>query len=149
MQVGLTMNYANAPSGGNFSKTLRTAVGRVSAATFDSGLFPASGDAQDIGLDGTRWKDLYVNTIDVSGTIAQGGNYDAAGRGYMIVGGQTNIGQTCTAICNSHDLLCTIGYSFQQCSADCLGNANDYLLRVLACGTPITLPAPGAFCICN
>ncbi|MEK7554629.1 MAG: prepilin-type N-terminal cleavage/methylation domain-containing protein [Patescibacteria group bacterium] len=152
VDVQLTMSYLNPPPGGNYSKILQTAVGRVSAATFDSDLLSPAGlpTPHNIGAPNNPWDNLFVNNINVSGNISQSGNFNGTNRGYMIVGAQTDMNQTCSAICSQHGLTCTTGYNFAQCGADCSGAAvNDFLLRNILCTTPIVPPAPGAFCICN
>ena len=105
VEVGLTLDFANAPPGGQYSKTLSTAIGRVSAATFDSDLIPSTADTRDIGQGIARWQDLFVNNIDVSGTISQPGNYNGGNRGFMMIGAPALT--SCDIVCQTHGLTCS------------------------------------------
>jgi hypothetical protein len=40
---------------------LKTAITKISAATFDSGIFPNTNNAYDIGSAAYYWKDVYIN----------------------------------------------------------------------------------------
>src|SRR3989338_232407 len=68
VQLDLTMSYNTQNPQQAFSKTISSAVARVSAATFDSDLVPGSDNSYDIGQSATRWQDL-----NLSGEIKIGG----------------------------------------------------------------------------
>jgi prepilin-type N-terminal cleavage/methylation domain-containing protein len=87
-------------------RSMFTTISRVSAATFDSEIIPSTDNFLDIGIQGTRWKDLYVNNIDALGTIKQSGNFDGVLRGFfpIVKDGTQNV--SCNTICQSHSLVC-------------------------------------------
>ena len=49
---------------GNATSDIITATGR-----FDSDLVPSTDNARDLGLTSRRWRNIYVNTLDISGDI--------------------------------------------------------------------------------
>ena len=121
VQIDLTLTYVSSKPESQITKTLKTAVGRVSAATFDSNLIPGSGSTFDIGIGATRWKDLFLSgNLDVlgnstfgdaatdiatfAGTINQAGNYDLTTRGFFTVSAPNTV--TCTNVCSAHGLSC-------------------------------------------
>lgn len=55
-----------------FSQTMQTAIGRISAATFDSSLVPNSPGLYDIGASGYTWKDAYFSGQVGIGTVSIG-----------------------------------------------------------------------------
>ena len=58
IDIQLTYNSQNPDS--RITRNLRTAIARVSAATFDSNLLPGSADFE-IGQSGSPWKNLYIS----------------------------------------------------------------------------------------
>ena len=60
LQIDLTLSYNTNNPASAFSRTLSSAIARVSAATFDSSLIPGTNNLYDVGLDTTKWKNLYV-----------------------------------------------------------------------------------------
>lgn len=55
------------------SRTLRSAIGRVSAATFDSSLIPGPGGAYNVGQSTARWNDAYFSgSVDVAKDLTVG-----------------------------------------------------------------------------
>lgn len=144
IQIDLTLNYVGGTS--PLSKTLRSAVGRVSAATFDSGLIPGgTSGSLDIGSGSTLWKDLYINNINASGylnvtgnttlngTFSEPNNYDdATAKGAKIIGMENAIGRTCNSACSNHGLVCRKSVSMTG--------------SVGACGTAPIVPV---YCWCD
>jgi len=63
IQINLTL------SRGLFSRSLQSAIGRVSAATFDSSLLPGADKIWDVGQGSTRWRNG-----NLSGDLEIGGN---------------------------------------------------------------------------
>lgn len=53
---------------GRIQRTISSAIGRVSAATFDSALLP--GGTQDIGQAGTPWQNAFLSGVLNLGTLA-------------------------------------------------------------------------------
>jgi|GEM_PF-944606 len=61
VQIDLTLRYNSLSPDSSFSKTLSSAIARVSAATFDSNLIPGTNNFYDIGISSTKWKDMYLS----------------------------------------------------------------------------------------
>ena len=62
---GSTVNIDSADINlGNATSDIITATGR-----FDSDLVPSTDNARDLGLTSRRWRNIYVNTLDISGDI--------------------------------------------------------------------------------
>lgn len=75
LQVDLTLNYATS-SGAQFtdvSRTLKTAIARVSAATFDSDLIPNADNSFSVGSALNRWQNAYF-----AGNVGIGTNAPSA-----------------------------------------------------------------------
>lgn len=70
VQIDMTLSYVNPATTEKGTRSFRTAVARVSAATFDTDLVPGSGTA-DVGLTGSRWENGYF-----SGGVGIGGSSD-------------------------------------------------------------------------
>ena len=68
--VDMALSYAGGTPAESHSRNFRTAIARVSAATFDTDLVPGSG-AADVGLTGSRWDKGYF-----SGGLGLGGASD-------------------------------------------------------------------------
>src|SRR3989344_3512679 len=86
VQIDFTLNYKTTNPQSQFAKRLRTAVGRASAATFDSALVPGSNNYYDVGGLNTKWKDGYFSgdvTIDKGLKVGPGGylQFDKSGSG--------------------------------------------------------------------
>jgi type II secretory pathway pseudopilin PulG len=61
VKVDLTISYNTQNPTEDFSRTLSSAIARVSAATFDSNLIPGSDNFYDVGVSATKWKDMYLS----------------------------------------------------------------------------------------
>lgn len=61
VQVDLTMSYNTENIRSKFTRTVRTAISRVSAATFDSNILPNTGGTYDIGSASYSWNDAYFS----------------------------------------------------------------------------------------
>lgn len=68
--VDMVLSYNAGSPAESHTRTFRTAIARVSAATFDTDLVPGSGTA-DVGLSGSRWDSGYF-----SGGVGIGGSSD-------------------------------------------------------------------------
>ena len=97
IQINLTLNYNSTNPQSQIVKKVETAVGRVSAATFDSALLPGTGTL-GIGSLTSAWENLFVNNI--LSPFKQASNYDGASRGLLVVG--ANVNGVCNDICGSH-----------------------------------------------
>jgi len=124
VQIDLTLNFNTDNPQSAFQKKLTTGIGRVSAATFDSSLLPATpvppNPQPEIGSLGLPWDKAYIKDLILSGTISQPENYGpntVAGttRGYKTVFTVSAIGvgffpgeiaATCANICPAHGLAC-------------------------------------------
>jgi len=116
VQINLTLSYIiNSDAGSGFGgqapiaykpRSILTTIGRVSAATFDSGIIPSTADYLDIGVQSNRWKDFFVNNVDTIGTIKQPGNFDGTTRGFFPIVKDGTMNISCDTICQSHGLTC-------------------------------------------
>lgn len=98
IDIQITYNAENSQS--MIQRTLRSAIARVSAATFDSNLLPGSGNL-NLGLNGSAWQNLYLSGLlnlgqIVSDPIGQNGalyynTTDKVFRGYAN-GAWSNLG---------------------------------------------------------
>jgi type II secretory pathway pseudopilin PulG len=61
LDVFLMLSYNTENQKANFKKSLRTAISRVSAATFDSSVLPNSDGSYDIGNTNKKWNDGYFS----------------------------------------------------------------------------------------
>ena len=61
VQVYLTISYSTQGIQAKFKRTIRTAISRVTAATFDSSILPNTGGTYDIGNASQSWKDAYFS----------------------------------------------------------------------------------------
>ncbi len=84
VQVDASFSYNSANPQLAITKTLRSAIGRVSAATFDSDLLPDTDNNRSVGQTGPnlRWKNVYVSNLLGLGTIASDPTGLAAGSVY-------------------------------------------------------------------
>ena len=100
VQVDVTLSHNTQNPQQQFTKSLTSAVARVSAATFDSDIVPGSDNTYDVGLGSARWQDL-----NLSGEIKIGGiSGDGAGK-VACVRSDGNLG-TCANQPNSSG-ICT------------------------------------------
>jgi type II secretory pathway pseudopilin PulG len=70
VQIEIILTYNTTAPGGAVSRTLKSAIGRVSAATFDSGLIPGITNTYDIGTSGTGWRNAYLTGVLNLGTFS-------------------------------------------------------------------------------
>lgn len=67
VQIDLSLSYNSSNPQAQVTRTARTAVTRISAATFDSSVVPNSNGAWDVGTQSNKWKDGYFSgnvTVD-------------------------------------------------------------------------------------
>ena len=106
VQITLTLNANTENPQSAFGRTLRSAVGRVSAATFDSNLTPGSDNFYDFGAAAQRWQDAFFGgNVTVGGTLGVGTTNPNAK--LEVTGGyfqfsQTSSGAPPSADCNSN-----------------------------------------------
>ncbi|MEK7462957.1 MAG: tail fiber domain-containing protein [Patescibacteria group bacterium] len=105
VQIDLTLSYNTSNPTSAFSRTLSSAVARVSAATFDSNLIPGTTSFYDIGTTALPWNNAYINglvgigntaplsKLGVTGSASVGATYGviAAPTSGMIIEGNTGI----------------------------------------------------------
>ncbi len=60
VQIDLAMEYNTVSVQAKAARSLKTAITKISAATFDSGIFPNTNNTYDIGSAAYYWKDVYV-----------------------------------------------------------------------------------------
>lgn len=70
IQLDMTLNYNTAisPAFSDVSRSLSTAIARVSAATFDSDLVPNADNTFSVGQTLNRWKDAFFGKIAIGTT---------------------------------------------------------------------------------
>lgn len=105
VQIDLAMSAANKVEGSTIRRSLRSAVSRVSAATFDSDLIPGADNTYSVGTS-NRWKNAsfsgnvgigvttLLNKLDVAGGVAIGSyaGVNTAPSNGLIVSGNVGIG---------------------------------------------------------
>ncbi|BCX16047.1 MAG: hypothetical protein KatS3mg098_276 [Candidatus Parcubacteria bacterium] len=105
VQIDLAMSAANKVEGSTIRRSLRSAVSRVSAATFDSDLIPGVDNTYSVGTS-NRWKNAsfsgnvgigvttLLNKLDVAGGVAIGSyaGVNTAPSNGLIVSGNVGIG---------------------------------------------------------
>ncbi len=84
VQIDLTLRYNSQNPDASFSKTLSSAIARVSAATFDSNLIPGADNFYDVGQSSARWSNMYLSGKLGIGTTNPGAPLEAVqtGTGY-------------------------------------------------------------------
>ncbi|MDO8556924.1 MAG: type II secretion system protein [Candidatus Jorgensenbacteria bacterium] len=71
VQVDLTLDYNTSSTQSKVSQTWRSAIARVSAATFDSSLLPNADGTLNLGASSAKWQDAYFGgTMRSAGDIA-------------------------------------------------------------------------------
>src|SRR3972149_1410003 len=75
VKIDLTISYNSTnPQESAISRTLQTAIAKVSAATFDSNIIPSADTQYDVGIGGNRWRNgLFSNSLLVGYTSITGG----------------------------------------------------------------------------
>ncbi len=74
VQIDLTLSYNSQNPQNQISRTLRTAITRISAATFDSSVVPNSNNSFDLGNPINKWKDGYFSGgLSIYGQAGIGG----------------------------------------------------------------------------
>ena len=93
VEINITMTFNSSNPQFAISKTLRSAIARVSAATFDDNILPG-GASWSVGQSGTRWAEGYF-----SGKITAGGNIITSGDFYADTIGKGLILKSPTGAC--------------------------------------------------
>ncbi|MCX7616324.1 MAG: prepilin-type N-terminal cleavage/methylation domain-containing protein [Patescibacteria group bacterium] len=110
VQIDLAMSATNKVEGNTIRRSLRSAVSRVSAATFDSDLIPGADNTYSVGTS-NRWKNAsfsgnvgigvttLLNKLDVAGGVAIGSyaGVNTAPSNGLIVSGNVGIGTNAPA----------------------------------------------------
>lgn len=61
--LGLTLSYNTTQTKSKTTRSLQTAVGRISAAEFDSSVYPNIDGSHDLGTALKKWKDIYLSGV--------------------------------------------------------------------------------------
>ncbi len=73
VQVDLTLSYNSINPQSQFTKIWKSAISRISAATFDSSLNPNADNNLDLGGLGLEWRDGYFGgNLNISGRVGLG-----------------------------------------------------------------------------
>ncbi|MFA6136034.1 MAG: DUF1554 domain-containing protein [Candidatus Paceibacterota bacterium] len=136
VQIDLALSSAQDVGGNNVTRSLRSAVSRASAATFDSDLLPGTDNSYSVGINPTRWKNAafsgnvgigvstLINKLDVAGGAAIGSSYAGASTAPsngLIVQGNVGIGTTAP----SYSLETAGGIKASSTSVFTVGNSGD------------------------
>ncbi len=79
VQVNMSLAYNNSSPANQFSQSLQIAAARISAATFDSSIYPASSTSLDLGSAANPWGNGYFSqNLNVSGQINSGSGVSGA-----------------------------------------------------------------------
>jgi|GEM_PF-1518290 len=70
LSLDMTMAYNTSNPGSQVSRSLSSAIGRVSAATFDSNLLPGSDNQYEMGYTNQRWKNISIANLLNVGQLA-------------------------------------------------------------------------------
>jgi hypothetical protein len=87
VSVTISLSYNTQNTQQSFSKTITSAVARVSAATFDSDILPGMDAVYNVGTTPNRWQDLNLSrNLTVGGTGIFTGNVGigTANPGYLL-----------------------------------------------------------------
>ncbi len=69
VQANLTLAYNTQSPQGQITKSWQSSIARISAANFDSGIFPTVPSSLDIGASGNQWNNGYfAGNVTISGT---------------------------------------------------------------------------------
>ncbi len=81
VEINITMTFNSSNPQFAIVKTLRSAIARVSAATFDSNIVPNANDTYSVGLSNPRWREGYF-----SGNLGTSGDFyaDTIGKGIIL-----------------------------------------------------------------
>ena len=63
LSLDMTMTYNTSNPSSQVSRSLSSAIARVSAATFDSNLLPGSDNQYEVGYTGQRWKNISISNL--------------------------------------------------------------------------------------
>lgn len=105
------------------TRSLVTAASRASAATFDSALLPTITSQWDLGNASYKWKNLFLSgQLIIGDTFSETNNYNGTDRGFKPVGyiySNANP-NTCSVICNAHQMTCLARVRFYPTFANLL-----------------------------
>lgn len=81
VEVSVGLGYNSLKAGGALSRSLKSAISRVSAAEFDSSVHPASDNTLDLGIASKKWRDGYFSgNLDIFGRVGVGVSPSASAR---------------------------------------------------------------------
>ena len=86
IELGVTLSYNSTKPQANTTKSLNTAIGRISAAEFDSSVYPNADDSLDLGTAVKKWKDLYL-----AGNLGIGVTSFTSGYVLVVSGGDVGV----------------------------------------------------------
>ncbi|KKU14445.1 hypothetical protein A3I34_02160 [Candidatus Jorgensenbacteria bacterium RIFCSPLOWO2_02_FULL_45_12] len=89
-QLTLSYNTTNAKS--EITRSLQTAIGRISAAEFDSSVYPNSDNSHDLGTALKKWKDAYLSGVVGIGVSSFSSGYKLVASGGDIATKDINTG---------------------------------------------------------
>ncbi len=79
VDVSVSLGFNTNKPGGGISRSFKTAISRVSAAQFDSSVYPTADNALDLGIASKKWRDGYFSgNLEVDGHLGIGLNPPAS-----------------------------------------------------------------------
>jgi len=86
VNLDLALSYNSDKPQANITKSLKTAVARISAAEFDSSVYPNADNSLDLGTAVRKWKDLYL-----AGSLGIGVTSFNSGYKLVVSGGDVGV----------------------------------------------------------
>ena len=147
VEIELKLNFNSDNPQAQVSRTLKTAVGRISAAVFKDHIVPSSNSTYDLGSNTNPWQNLYLAgdfSIE-NGKVFQPENYGPAGadhRGFMVTYGDPS--QKCSDICSYHTGTCTLAIAIVEVAVALRGQQANCNQSFSDQAFPL-----GGFCFCE
>lgn len=75
IQLNMTMTYNSPTPSAQLTRSLQTSIARVSAAQFDSSVYPTTNGSLDLGLSTNQWRYGYFSSnVTINGVLGLGTN---------------------------------------------------------------------------
>ncbi|MGC9610938.1 MAG: type II secretion system protein [Minisyncoccia bacterium] len=93
VQLGLTATYNSPTPAAAVTRSLQTAIARVSAAQFDSSVYPTTDGALDLGLANNKWRYGYFSSnVTINGKLGLTSDPATIGNANTLLKAAGNIG---------------------------------------------------------
>ena len=122
VSIDITLSFNTQNPQLALSRTLRSAISRVSAATFDSSLVPGAGNAYDVGQSTARWrKGNFSGSVDVAEDLTVGAANGSSGYLQFRRFGSGAPTDTCTDTERGRLYIDTLNNRLYLCNGDARG----------------------------